>query len=221
MHEHYRDVVLCVDFFFLQGQPFIHTISRDIQFRTATPVPNRKQATISDELRAVIALYAHRGFTVRDVHGDHEFECVRDDFAPLHFEIVAADSHFGEIERSNRTVLEHVRACTHGLLFRRLPKLLITSIVADVIRCLNILLATNGVSPSISPESIVTGSPPLDYNRLHLEFGSYVQLFDDASPTITLCSRTFGAIALHPTGNAQGDYYFLSLASGARLSRHR
>ena len=180
---------------------------------------NRKQTTISDELRAVISLYTLRGFAIRDIHGDHEFECVRDDFPSIHFEIVSADSHVGEVERSNRTVQERVRACTHGLPFRRLPNLMITSMVKHVIQCLNMLPAPNGVSPTLSPDSIVTGSPPPDYNRLQLEFGSYVQLFDDVSPTNTLRSRTFGAIAL--TGNAQGDYHFLSLASGSRLSRHR
>jgi hypothetical protein len=34
-------------------------------------------------------------------------------------------------------------------------------------------------------------------------------------------SRTIGAIALRPTGNAQGGYYFISLTSGWRLSRSR
>ena len=221
IREHYNDVVLCVDFFFVQGQPFIHTISRNLQFRTATPVPNRNHATILTELRAVLRLYASRGFQVRDILGDHEFECIRADLAPIQVEIVPADSHVGEVERSNRTVQERARACTHGLPFKRLPKLLITSMVKDVIRCLNMLPSHTGVSDSLSPQTIVTGDAPPDYNKLKLEFGSYVQLFDDVHPTNTLRSRTFGAIALTPTGNSQGDYHFLSLASGSRLSRHR
>jgi len=32
--------------------------------------------------------------------------------------------------------------------------------------------------------------------------------------------RTSGAIALRPTGNAQGSYYFLSLQSGKRIVRN-
>ena len=34
-------------------------------------------------------------------------------------------------------------------------------------------------------------------------------------------ARSLGAIALSPTGNAQGDYNFLSLATGAKISRHQ
>ena len=174
IHQHYGTVVLCVDFFFVQGIAFIHTISRDLHSRTATPVPNRKSTTILAELQSVIRLYASRGFAVRDVHGDQEFECLRDDLAPIHLETVPADSHVGEVERSNRTVQERARACAHGLPFKRLPKLLITSMVHDVIRCLNMLPSPTGVSRSLSPASIVTGVPPPDYTKLTLEFGSYV-----------------------------------------------
>lgn len=54
---------------------------------------------------------------------------------------------------------------------------------------------------------------------MSLEFGSYVQLFEDNNPSNTLHSRTLGAIALRPTGNANGDYAFLSLATGRRITR--
>ena len=47
------------------------------------------------------------------------------------------------------------------------------------------------------------------------------QVFDDHTPTNTPAARSIGAIALDPTGNVQGAYNFLSLATGARISRHR
>jgi hypothetical protein len=47
---------------------------------------------------------------------------------------------------------------------------------------------------------------------------TYVQLFHDADPTNTELRRTLGAIALTPTGNAQGDYHFLSLSLRLPLS---
>ena len=53
-----------------------------------------------------------------------------------------------------------------------------------------------------------------------MEFGAYVQVFEDNNPSNTLRSRTLGAIALTPTGNAQGAYFFLSLATGHKISRH-
>jgi hypothetical protein len=93
--------------------------------------------------------------------------------------------------------------------------------ITDVVRCLNQFPWSAGISDTLSPSTIVTGTPLPDFNSMRLEFGSYVQLFDDHDPTNTPHARTLGAIALGPTGNAQGAYFFLSLASGSRLSRHR
>jgi hypothetical protein len=57
--------------------------------------------------------------------------------APIHVNIVAADGHVGEVERSVRTIKERFRSYVHGLPFRRLPTLLVRSLVEEVIRCLN------------------------------------------------------------------------------------
>jgi hypothetical protein len=56
---------------------------------------------------------------------------------------------------------------------------------------------------------------------MKIEFGAYAQVFEDNDPTNTVRTRTTGAIALTPTGNAQGGYYFLSLTTGRRLSRQQ
>eukprot|EP00978_Attheya_sp_CCMP212_P032304 scaffold125490_cov35-Attheya_sp.AAC.1 len=37
----------------------------------------------------------------------------------------------------------------------------------------------------------------------------------------SMATRTTGAIALRPTGNAQGGHYFFSLSSGRRINRNR
>jgi hypothetical protein len=42
----HRRITLCVDFFFVQGHTFYHTISRDIGFRTVSFVPDRLFKTI-------------------------------------------------------------------------------------------------------------------------------------------------------------------------------
>jgi hypothetical protein len=127
----------------------------------------------------------------------------------------------GKVERSIRTIKERLRACVHGLSYRRLPVVMIRHMVADVVRCLNQFSWLNGISRTLSPSAIVTGQGRPDYNSMRIEFGAYVQVFDDHEPTNTPEARSLGAIALDPTGNAQGAYNFLSLATGARMSRHR
>ena len=157
---------------------------------------------------------------MRDVHADNEFECARAALLPIGLNVVPADSHVGEIERSIRTIKERLRSCAHGLPFTRLPKMLVVHMVSDAVRCLNQFPRENGISETMSPASLVTGVGNPDYHHMRVELGAYVRVFEDNTPSNTLKSRSVGAIALTPTGNAQGDYYFMSLATGKRLSRH-
>lgn len=217
---HHRNVTLCADFFFVQGLGFLHTISRGIGFRTIMPVSDRTHKTMLVGINAALNLYRSRGLNVCDIHADNEFDCLREDIRPIAMNIVPADSHVGEVERSIRTIKERLRSCVHGLPFRRLPKIMITHMVADSVRCLNQFPHANGISATLSPSTIVTGSATPDYNAMRLELGTYVQVFEDHDPTNTPRGRSLGAIALCPTGNAQGDYHFMSLATGARISRH-
>ena len=133
-----------------------------------------------------------------------------------------ADSHVGEIERSVRTFKGRIRTCVHGLPFERLPKLMIQHMVDDAVRCLNLFPWKNGISADMSPAVIVAGTPPPDFNKMRLEFGTYVQVFEDNDPMNTTRARSMGAIAVvGPMGNAHGGYNFMSLSTGARISRHQ
>jgi hypothetical protein len=135
--EHHMDVTLCVDFFFVQGIAFLHTISRNIDFRTVSYVADRNKPTILREMKAILHLYKWRGFAIRDIHCDNEFACIREVNRPIQLNVVPANSHVGEIERSIRTIKKRLRTCVHGLPFKRLPKLVIKHMVSDAVRCLN------------------------------------------------------------------------------------
>jgi hypothetical protein len=74
------NITLCIDFFYIHKHLFLHTISRDIGFRTAIPVPDHSHPTIIKELRRIILLYTLGGFTIADIHGDHEFDLASPQF---------------------------------------------------------------------------------------------------------------------------------------------
>ena len=54
--EHHHNVTLCADFFFVQGLPFFHTISRGIGFRAVDLVPDRTKTTILRKIRSAVRL---------------------------------------------------------------------------------------------------------------------------------------------------------------------
>jgi hypothetical protein len=138
-------------------------------------------------------------------------------FPDVHFSICAADNHVPEIERAVRTVKESIRATIHGMPYARLPRVLVKALVTHATRTINMLPHPDGVSPTMSPATIVTGQPKTDFRTLTLEFGTYVQVYDGTSNNTK--SRTLGAIATNPTGNSSGDYYFMSLATGECIHR--
>ncbi|GAX15524.1 hypothetical protein FisN_6Hu141 [Fistulifera solaris] len=218
---HHDHVTLAVDYVFVNKIPFLVTISRNIGWRTIAPVPDRSKTVMLKEIRRLLDIYRSRGLPVTAIHGDNEFACLRDDLGPVVLDIVAPNTHVPEIERSNRTIKERARTTIHGLPYKKLPTVFIRHLMMHVVNCLNIFPWKYGVSKDISPETIMTGSPPPDYNKLKLEFGTYAQVYDAPKPSNTPRSRTHGAIALNSTGNAGGAYYFMSLASGELIVRHQ
>jgi hypothetical protein len=93
--------------------------------------------------------------------------------------------------------------------------------IFDAVRCLSQFLWCYSILDTLSPDSLVTSRPSPDYNHFKLEFGTYVHVFEDNAPSNTPKACSLGAIALDPTGNAQGDYNFMSLATGAHISWHQ
>ena len=77
--------------------------------------------------------------------------------------IVPADCHVGEVERSIRTIKQRLRSCIHGLPFHHMPRLMVQHMVAGVGQCLNHFPWVNGISQMLSPATIVTGANALSY----------------------------------------------------------
>ena len=215
--KYHSSITLCLDFFYVQWLPFIHAISRKVGYRQAVIVSDRTKETMLSFINKSILEYTACGFEVVDVHTDKEFECLRESLGNVSLEICGPDKHVPEVEHSIRTMKETMRATAHGLPYRRLPKLMVTELVTMATRCFNGFPKEDGVSEHMSPHSIVTGRACMDYNKIPLEFGSYVKLVDRSVNTIR--SQTIGAIALNPTGNENGTYHFMSLKTGQVMTK--
>jgi hypothetical protein len=81
--KHHLDLMLCTDFFFVQGYSFLHTISRNIGYCTAIPVSDCNNPTILSEMQHAICTYTLCGFCVRDIHADNAFKCVRSEILSI------------------------------------------------------------------------------------------------------------------------------------------
>ena len=183
-------------------------------------LPNRKITSILKGIKKVKDIYAKRGFRVTLGMMDNEFEHLRADFVNLGLElnVVANDEHVPEVERYVRTIKERTRSVYNVLPYKRMPARMLVEMVKASVFWLNTFPSSDGVSDTMSPRLLIVGFN-VDYAKhCKLEFGTYAQVHEDHDNS--MATRTTGAIALRPTGNAQGGYYFMSLTTGRRLNRN-
>ena len=96
----HKFVPLTTDVIFVNGVPFLVTLSRNIRLFTVELVK------MTDYLVKVSKLYARGGFTVRTILMDQEFDKVKDKMPSLEDNTTAAREHVGEIKRSTKLVKE-------------------------------------------------------------------------------------------------------------------
>ncbi len=209
------------DIMFVNKLPFFATISRHIKFSTSESLAYQKTDTILKAIKHVHQTYVKRGFRITNFLMDGQFnkDGLGGELAKIGITLnaVAADEHVPEIEQHIRTIKERARSVVTMLPFQRFPARIIIELRYFCVFWLNSFPADGGISNTVmSPRGIVVGSA-IDYtNHCKLEFGKYVQTHEVHDNT--MLPRTTGAIALQPTGNAQGGHYFYSLTTGRRLN---
>jgi hypothetical protein len=83
---------------------------------------------------------------------------------------------------------------------------------------LNNFPPTDGVTQNLSPREIITGLKIDGKKHIRAEFGEYVHVHEEHDND--MATRTSGALATQPTGNAQGGFYFYSLNTGRMIDRN-
>ena len=217
--EQYGDIMLSADVMHVNGVPFFVTRSHHIHFGTVDVLPSLQATDIGTALRHVVNIYACGGFQVTTALMDGAFASLHDVCNQLQVTLntTSRDEHVGDMERYIRTIKERMRGITNTLPFKRLPRNMIIELGKAAVYWLNSVPSPMGVSSTISPRTIITGQV-LDYHKhCRYEFGEYVQTHEEHDNS--LLSRTVGAIALRPTGNQQGGYFFMSLHTSRVINR--
>ena len=155
----HRDVILTGDIFFVQGYPFMVTLSRNIKFNTIENLNDMEGATLLASLDRVFNLYSRRGFQVVDLLMDMQFQMLKKKLAirKVRLNTSAAKEHIAEIERFIRVIKERVHALRSRLPYKQIPRCLVMAIVRHVGKWLNIFCPKNSISQVISPRTLITG----------------------------------------------------------------
>ena len=219
--EQYHDVILAVDILYVNKLPFIATISRYIRFGTVEFLRNQKAITLTEHIKQVNRLYRQRGFRPIYALMDGQFKPLRGDLAEMGIQLntVSNDEHVPEIERQIRALKEQTRAIYCTLPFRKVPCRLIIEMIYAANYWLSMFPRKGGISQTMSRRTLLTGLTMNYHRHCRVEFGEYVQTHEEHDNSLN--PRTIGALALRPTGNIQGGYFFLSLSMGKVINRMR
>jgi hypothetical protein len=189
---------------FVNKLPFFITVSRNLHFGTVESIPNQQTSTVAAALKQVVGIYERRGFRIKTIEADPEFEPLAIEFRQVQFNFCAQNEHVPEIERYIRTVKDRVRSCYHTLLYSWIPRIMLIRMVCNAVFWLNAFPHRDGVSPILSPRYLITGKQ-IDYHKhIRIEFGAYVQTHEKHINGME--SRTIGAVCLGPSGNNQGGH---------------
>ena len=214
-------VEITADLFFVNSIPFLLTLGKRIKFMTLENVPDRKAITLLRGLHAVRQIYLERGHTVSTMFMDNEFTPLANDMkgVQINLNTTAAREHVPEIERQIRVVKERARSVYNTLPFAHVPSAVIVELMRQCVMWLNAFPVASGVSDTISPRTIMTGTT-LDYKKhCRLEFGSYCETHEHPDKTNDMDPRSLPSLNLGPTGNLQGTHRFLNLRTGRIIKR--
>ena len=221
--DYHSEVPISIDIMIIQSIPMLTSISgTSYQFRTVEPIFKARpsKADLIQCVHNVLKTYANRGIKITQINGDNEFECIRGETGASTLNIVAAEEHVGDVERSIRTVKEGTRTAIHSLPYSHYTRTMVSGLVIRVVQSLNELPSENGISPELSPQTLIMGSPPPSFGDItELAYGDYVHTALGATGSTTE-SRTIGAIALFPSRNSSKSWYFMSLETGYIVHRY-
>ena len=218
--QHHQNIDLFIDFMFVNGIPFLHTISSKLKYRHTIPCSSRKKQNIINELRKIIKTYNDRGFTIENIHGDNEFNVkdIIESVKPCTTIIYPPNEHVKEIERSIRTMKERSRCVCHSLPYKRYTKLMTLELISDVNKWLNMFPTDDAICKTMSPAMILEGTHKPDMSKQRVPFGTYAIVYTSTSNNMK--SRSVEAIALTDAG-PKGGCYFMNIETGKKIHGHK
>ena len=208
-----------VDIMFVNNIKYLIAVFGPSEYVIMKKLPSRKQEDILISLKKATTFMRLAGFQIVLIRCDGE-SGIEADWLRENVDI-DIDTTGGEsvavIERKLRTIKERVRA-TVNTLPMMLTETMQDWLVQSVIYYLN-YIPTSNTNDNRSPAEKVKGRILDAKSDLKHAFGDYVQIGDQETDN-SMQERTRGAIALMPTGNKEGSWWYLVLKTWKPVKRN-
>ena len=114
-----------IDIMYVNGMPFLTTISKNIKYHTTMWVADCNAPTIASLVEFILKLYQWAGFQVTEVCTNHKFKPVlqvlQDNGWSFMTNLANAQEHVPEAECNNCVLKEHTHTTYHGIPYKMLP----------------------------------------------------------------------------------------------------
>ena len=198
------------DIFFVDEKPYLLSVLMPVGFGIVTSINSRRGVTIKGAMAQHLSVARSRGYSVDTIFVDPErgLQKLRGIFEGVHVDVAGTNQHVPVAEARIKLIKAVSRAVKAGVPWRIPPSKLIHLIFYSNHRINSIPSMSNEFGET--PREVFWGTR-LDYLKdLRIGFGDYCEIFDENADN-SLRQRTVPAIALYPSGNAQGSWKFLSL----------
>ena len=200
---------------FVNENVFLQSRSQGINYRSIKQIPSRQGQYIKNTCKRIIQIYERRGLKITDYHGHIEFDIDGlEEHLAAQKHIFTANEHIGGIERQARAIKECAWCACNNTPYRIMPKIMIKSMMEDVVFWLNAFPTKASASRTISPATIIDGSPRPDLSYNRPIFGSYCIAY--TTTTNDMRPRAVPSIALKSADGSK-RHYFMSLHSGKQI----
>jgi hypothetical protein len=193
--QHQR-VTLAVDVMFVNGVPFLGSLSQGINPVAAEHTPSRTAKQLAAGIRHIMDLYLHGGFQVGTMLINNKFEKLRVLIPILIMNTTVAKEHLPKVERHICLIKECRRGILNTLLFTKMPQIMLIELIYHVVLWLNAFPTKSVVSTMLLPHKIAYRHK-LDFAKHYkAQFGTYCEAHDEPTLTNTMVTCLTPAIVL-------------------------
>ena len=195
---------------YINGMPFLTTISKNINYHTTMWVADHTAPTIASLVESILKLYQQASFKVMEVCANCEFKPVlqvlQDNRWSFMTNLANTQEHVPEAECNNHILKECICTTYHGIPYKMLPQTIICYMVMETAARLNYFPTKGGYTNYFSLREILH-HVKLNYKKhCSMPLLSYVLTHDEPTLTNTVCTHALDCLFLHKIQTKQGGY---------------
>ena len=211
---------LHIDIMYFNDQPYLLGLFEPLELAVAKRLQTKTKFEQWHALQEIIQVVIATGAKVFEIRCDQEkgidnsylkSKLVGDTYGGITLDVTGGRSSVNDVERKIKTIKERIRGVLNTIPYKLTVKLE-DWLLQSCLYFINRMPTVNALDLR-SPVEKLYGVVLDAKTDLKHGFGDYVEVSDEETDN-TMKSRTRSAIALMPTGNAQGSWYYYLVTTG-------